>query len=417
MRAARPSPGLRRSAFAAALLATGSVAQQWRLADSGGVGSMNGAIAYDRVRHQLVCYGGCSERERPVDHGRTMVFDGGRWNVVASAPSGFPPNDGMTFDRARGRIVNYRTQPNGVNGLFEWDGTAWHPLPSGGAIAAPGQPLVFEYDPARNCIVAVDSSGTTEWDGTTWLRRESSPNAPVHSAVFVPMRNRIVGAFATGNGLDLREWTGTTWSLLAANLVPLAPGSSAFASAFDEWRGRLVLYDTNTLSATVREWDGVQLTTVTPNTQPQRRGLARLCFDPGTGRTVLYGGESNYAGDSDTWAWEGVDWSELAVAPQAGLCSAAFDLARARTVAVGSTTTAAGLLRGTWERGPGNWTVRASGSSSPLPGVVAYDWLRQQTVLVSDTRTWLWNGSSWIPATGPLPGLGSPSAFANAMAY
>src|SRR5262245_46608314 len=153
MRTVRSSPALGRSALAAALLATGSVAQHWRLAESGGVGDFAGAIAYDLARHQLVCYGGRSDGTVVIDPGRTMVFDGSRWNVIASAPGRPWGNfrDGMTFDRVRGRLLRYDWV---LRSLLEWDGAAWNVLPNAGP--APTRVFVFEHDPVRNRVVAAD---------------------------------------------------------------------------------------------------------------------------------------------------------------------------------------------------------------------------------------------------------------------
>jgi hypothetical protein len=76
-----------------------------------------------------------------------------------------------------------------------------------------------------------------------------------------------------------------------------------------------------------------------------------MAFDPGRGKTVLFGGSSG-AAYGDTWEWDGTAWRGL-ITPgptfAAGLSGAlAYDVVRQRTVLVGSGQTWEFVVQSCW---------------------------------------------------------------------
>src|SRR5262249_50611147 len=177
------------------------------------------------------------------------------------------------------------------------------------------------------------------------------------AAAFMPARGKVV---ALANR-DLFEWNGTAWTQLTTNLLPAAT-LPAYAMAFDSWRQRLVIFNTILAPAAVYEWDGVNLSTpVAASTPPPRTG-AVAAFDPSRGRTMLCGGQVATMGLSETWGWDGNAWTELAVAPGAGMASLAFDSFRNRLVAAGVNVQQF-PIPGTWERDASGWHRIATGGA------------------------------------------------------
>src|SRR5207248_2070290 len=61
-------------------------------------------------------------------------------------------------------------------------------------------------------------------------------------------------------------------------------------------------------------WDGSNWTEQTPTNSPPGRAYTSMAYDPTSLSVVLFGGCSTCFGiptDSDTWSWNGQDWTEL----------------------------------------------------------------------------------------------------------
>jgi hypothetical protein len=142
-----------------------------------------------------------------------------------------------------------------------------------------------------------------------------------------------------------------------------------------------------------------------------------MAYDAARGVSVLFGGyAAGYA--SDTWEWDGSEWTLRVVAgpsPRIGHAMA-YDSARGVTVLFGGDR-----FGETWEWDGTMWMKRAPAAapSRRTSLSMTYDVARGVTVLFGgytttyNGETWEWNGTAWVQRliAGPLP------RFYPAMAY
>jgi hypothetical protein len=163
----------------------------------------------------------------------------------------------------------------------------------------------------------------------------------------------------------------------------------------------------------VWEFDGTNWKVVVAATTPiQCSDGAQLQYDPVRRRTVLVGcaGFPEADSASETWLWEGVDWTRAADSTQSPRGAAggglAFDAARGELVLVTHSTMATWAFDGT------TWRQRAP-ATTPSPGVwvfdLAFDPASQRVVYFGGehltaeepwnstypTSTWAWDGTDW----------------------
>ena len=145
-----------------------------------------------------------------------------------------------------------------------------------------------------------------------------------------------------------------------------------------------------------------------PPTNPTARQGAAEAYDSGTGQTVLFGGGN--AADTtdltDTWAWNGTTWSELATGgPVAAQEDAmAYDPATSQLLLFEGWTTS-GDIGDTWawNSTTSTWTeVATTGPAARNGASMVYDLAASQLILFGGqngtTRyndTWKWTGSAW----------------------
>ncbi|HSB64842.1 MAG TPA: hypothetical protein VLJ18_11785 [Thermoanaerobaculia bacterium] len=156
-------------------------------------------------------------------------------------------------------------------------------------------------------------------------------------------------------------------------------------------------------------WDGTEWTRLSPSASPEGREGAALAFDEVRGRGVLFGGKDTelITGNhyfSDTWEWDGSTWIRRSV-PGPSVRSGhvmAYDARRGRVVLFGGSRDHV-FLSDTWEWDGSSWTLAST--SGPLPGgggALAYDRARQRVVLFGGfseagfrNDTWEWDGTTW----------------------
>lgn len=160
-----------------------------------------------------------------------------------------------------------------------------------------------------------------------------------------------------------------------------------------------------------------------------------MCYDSARGVTVLFGGRVSSWGVpalADTWEWDGASWTHRVVPGPVGRYehAMAYDSARGRVVLHGgrtavTSTTNSQILGDTWEWTGSVWVpLLTTGSPGPRRGhVMAFDPVRQRTVLVGRPSTW-GAGETWeyngYTATWSLVHSGSPASDnvrTDAMAY
>jgi hypothetical protein len=166
------------------------------------------------------------------------------------------------------------------------------------------------------------------------------------------------------------------------------------------------------------EWDGASWAVVA-TTGPSSRINHAMAYDPGRGRTVLFGGEDTSGNGSylqpleDTWEWDGTAWVQVASAGpgERAFHAMAHDSRRGRTVLFGGSVYSpvpdAELT--TWEWDGATWAqVATTGPSARANHAMAFDSARGRTVLFGGTRgqgplgdTWEWDGTVWEQVGAP----------------
>ena len=144
-----------------------------------------------------------------------------------------------------------------------------------------------------------------------------------------------------------------------------------------------------------------------------------MAYDRGRDRIVLFGGVDCIPGSSealgDTWEFDGTNWSMRPTASAPASRSGhlmAYDRRRGVTVLFGGDLQSPyrgfppELGRDTWEWDGLNWRNRTPSVSPGATDVatMAYDPIRQRTVLVGEDGTWEWDGAVWLQVAPPTAG-------------
>jgi hypothetical protein len=133
------------------------------------------------------------------------------------------------------------------------------------------------------------------------------------------------------------------WNQLSPATVPSARSDSGFA--YDARHGQAVMFgglaDSNPLSDTW-VWNGANWTNATPANpanNPSARGGLTMVYDAAQGAVVMFGGITSGSYLSDTWSWNGTTWTQvigLATSPPARFNAAmAYDAATGQVVLCG----------------------------------------------------------------------------------
>ncbi|MEM7204483.1 MAG: kelch repeat-containing protein [Planctomycetota bacterium] len=174
-------------------------------------------------------------------------------------------------------------------------------------------------------------------------------------------------------------------------------------------RAALVLALTLPLTAQ-SSWRSIE-----PAATPGPRYEHSLVFDAARGVTVLFGGQFS-AGvmNSDTWTWDGADWTLAATAgppPRTGQ-SMVYDPVRERVVMFGGVRSGL-LFDDVWEWDGTSWLERPTAVrpvaryrhtlvwSSAEGGVLLFGGTNLLSTVISDT--WLWDGTAWRSLGRPSP--------------
>jgi hypothetical protein len=315
------------------------------------------------------------------------------------------------------------------------------------------------YDSARERYVLFGGAtndgrvgDTWEWDGHRWNDVSpdgvSPPARLGHSMAFDAARGVTVlyGGADAGNAelADTWEWDGVSWT----ERFPVDdPGVlSFFTMAYDPSRGVTVIFggsDGSNSNNDVFEWDGTNWTLVDPGgMKPIARSSAGLFFDPVAEHLVLFGGYSSVADCNgstvetcqDTWAWDGVSWTELTPAsgnppPRAAPFTTYDPVGNVGFLFGGSHSTS--YYSDVWTWNGTSWTQHFP-SNSPLGrrrGTAFFDPTNGEIavamgrVLGSDCdgsgnrycdSTWLWDGNRWLDGT---PSTAPPNRWETSGAY
>ena len=156
-------------------------------------------------------------------------------------------------------------------------------------------------------------------------------------------------------------------------------------------------------------WDGLRWSQLHPPASPPGRSFGNMTFDEGNRKTILFGGGSGNsdAGRQDTWSWDGTSWTLLHPPSSPDILiegSIAYSVASRSVVLFGP--------GGSRFQSQQTWTWDGTTWLNPQPAVapsfrvqaaMAYDAARRFVVLFGGyaggnqqlNDTWTWDGGQW----------------------
>lgn len=246
-----------------------------------------------------------------------------------------------------------------------------------------------------------------------WTPKQPIGMPPLHGAqmAFDEVRGRMLlygGQNLSYDSDQTWEWDGTAW----AQLFPAQdPGArSRHAMVYDSARGRMVLvggYRAGFLNGETWEWDGTNWTQALPGRAALQRTDHNMVYDSARDRIVLFGGRRSGTDLGDTWEYDGSTWTQRfpAASPSPRRDHAmAYDPVRNRVMLFGGAG-GGGLLRETWEYDGTTWTERFPllRPQRRADGEMTFDTSRGRVVLyggrlnLSHTSSaYEWDGSNWV---------------------
>ncbi len=250
--------------------------------------------------------------------------------------------------------------------------------------------------------IALTLSVRAQAQAPRWVPYQLPRPAAAAMASFDVARDRLV-VFGGDSSDGTWERTPRGWQHRRTDVSP--PGRRWGSMAYDSRRRRTVLFGgigTESLAALADtwEWDGVDWTQVAIGGPAPRQG-GRLVFDEARGRTLLFGGFSGPTSYLDVWEWDGTAWSLVqpsGIGPTSGAAGAAYDPQRQRTVLV--VRVAAGTE--TWEWSGQSWSLRDSSTTLDPLGPLGMAWLPSRGTVIlhgevgaPGAETWEWDGAHW----------------------
>jgi len=270
----------------------------------------------------------------------------------------------MSYDSDRKVTVLFGgsdTSNQSQNDTWEYDGKTWKEIkPPLSPSARGGHAMVYDLTRKLTVLYGPGQRDTWTWDGAVWTKvripaaqKPSRRNAA--AMAFDESRGRVVlyGGYDSVKGLvdDTWEFDGAVWRLMSSVTNP-PPARQDHAMAYDSTRKRIVLFggmDQSGYRSDVWEWNGILWQAVTPATTspPARSNSRAMVYDKARRRTVLYGGW-NGGRVVDTWEWDGNDWSQIVTTttpPARNSHALAHDADRGRTILFGGR----GAINDLWE--------------------------------------------------------------------
>lgn len=389
----------------------------------------NAALCYDPLRGVTVLFGGWFDGSRwdtwewdgqtwtqrmppypapDYSYGSCMVFDASRGKIVLLTPEDYSSRRTWTYDGVRYQALSYSeyapfttfgamyydplanvieffggslngaTDPTWWSPFYHLIGNQWSRLPGYTSMGPSWQPRAMTYHRTTQRVVYFcRPSGdpvrpeTWEFDGQRWTSRTNiGPRVRSrHAMTYDSWRNVSVmfGGCCDASGgrfSNTWEWDGNAWLLRAPNGSG-PPAREHTSLAFDEWRGRSVLFGGWGLSASdgddTWEWNGDVWKQMSPTGPSSRWGHA-MVFDAQRGVTVLFGGRGISSSEplGDTWEWDGANWTLRSLegpAPRA-FHNMAYDRQRGKTVLYGGIHHARHVAtREVWEWDGNRWRI------------------------------------------------------------
>jgi hypothetical protein len=169
-------------------------------------------------------------------------------------------------------------------------------------------------------------------------------------------------------------------------------------------------------------WDGTSWTERHPSRSPSPRTRIALAYDEVHQVVVLFGGTDRFltvpgsANRSDTWIWDGSNWSMRQSVPAPNLAEVVMTLDKSSRNVVLFGSRAEGGVPETWTWNGSAWNqAHPAGSPAGRIGTsLTYDGSSHRVLLFGGFNqhdgilndTWTWDGGNWSqqhPAHAPLP--------------
>lgn len=398
------------------------------------------AMAYDSARDELLLFGGIPAgggtlADTWTFDGTTWT----QRNPMVSPP--FRDSASMTYDPIRQQVVLFGGYGQGgpLADTWVWDGSSWQqrsPTTSPPRRSSAG----MAHDPQRDRVVlfgGIDNVGyrndTWAWDGSTWSEATPPTSPPRRASMGLAWGQGIEeivmfgGSSANLDRNDTWTWNGSEWT----SRDPVIPEARHSAVAAEGPGGRAVMFGGMTDAGLVDEtwtWDGVWVQ-ADPTVSPPGRTIAAAAFDSIRDELVMFGGMGAGGAElGDTWVWDGQTWTqrETLVAPPARHNHVmAYDAERRQIVLFGGSNGDLGVVfSDTWVWDGDEWSLRDPATSPPplSAAAMAYDAGHESTVMFGGydqnvqrtDGTWIWNGFSWSqaqPETDPIPRAGGHLSY------
>ena len=293
--------------------------------------SLAAGAAYDVAHRALVVVGGSSPAATSAD---TWLWSGARWRQVTAPGPSARAEPLLTYASDRSRVVLYGGDRGGgappLTDTWEWDGAQWQRVDSAGPPSRSGAAMA--YDAGRRRVVLFGGAGPTggaelddtwEWDGRRWQRMTEAgtsgnpPGRVLHAMAYDEARGRVVlfGGASLASGKpeplgDTWEWDGRTWHRIDV----AGPGARDHAAmAYSPAHRAIVLHSGGTpatgMLADTWRYDGRAWTRLLDS--GPARGRHRLAYDPVDSAVLLYGGYDGRRRTSEIWALRANGWERL----------------------------------------------------------------------------------------------------------
>jgi hypothetical protein len=280
-------------------------------------------------RPTLVLFGGRPNTTNSAVLGDTWEYANGAWQELYPADS---PGErwGAGLASLDGNVVlfggyGYNTTTStsiGYRGdTWVWDGSDW-------TMKSPTHKPSSRYSPSMGTLKGKvvlfggwggsGLSDTWEWDGSDWTERTPAhvPGARDGAGMANIGGERLLMA---GSGNDTWEWDGEDWILRTPEHSPVSSEWRAYVRAAT-WNGGVILFggatgmsSSATYFSDTWRWDGQDWTEMLADGPPAaRRSYAMAATGQGV---LLFGGNSRGSMLDDTWEWSGTTWVERSGGP------------------------------------------------------------------------------------------------------
>jgi hypothetical protein len=161
------------------------------------------------------------------------------------------------------------------------------------------------------------------FDGIDWIQQQPtvSPSPRTHaSMVYDPARKVTIlfGGLANNGEFDeavneMWIWDGETWQQQFPATLP--PARWGAAMVYDQARKSILLFGGTPVAGFLQDtwlWNGAAWVEPHPEHRPAGRADFGMAYDAATQQVILWGGQTDLEVDpTETWAWDGQDWTLL----------------------------------------------------------------------------------------------------------